>query len=364
MESCPLVAIAIPNYNYGRWVGEAVQSALDQTYPNVEVVVTDNASTDDSWERLQAFRDHPRVRLCRQERTIPVGNHFGFATTMSDARYMVLFSSDDVLKPRFLEKAMAVILGHPERTIGFVATEREVIDGEGRIRPFPPFYSTSCIVPGEKQAKVFLMGNPFVPSQVVLDRDVFQPDYIHFAELRKDPRALERLRRGANEFGFVADCSMWFRLCLKGDFGYVREPLIQYREHFQGEAASHMGNLRGIFELYLMKERLVEEARQQGLSFVVEHGDAALRKVGADCLKWAVMFLERGQVATTRRLLHQAAAIDGALEDSPTYKALDYVTSHGGARAWEAYQALQPHIGACLRDFSYDPPEGSTPLES
>ncbi|MBP1771318.1 MAG: glycosyltransferase [Holophagaceae bacterium] len=359
MPRKPLVTIAIPNYNYAKYVGQAIESAVNQTYENLEVVVSDNASTDGSWDIIKAFEDHPKVELFRQKETLPVGNHFGFVLAMANARYLVFLSSDDMLKPTFIEKTMKVILDHPDRSIGMVVTEREVVDAGGAVRDFPPFYTTSCVVPGEKQAKVFLMGNPFVPSQSLLDRKVLQPGLRSF---RRQSPGQDWKRR--TQYACLADCAMWFNMCLASDFGYVREKLAVYREHFQGEAAAHMGNLQGIFELYTMKRNLIEDARRKGLDTIVAFGEEAIRKIGSDCLKWASMFLEHRDLVAARRLQHMAAAIDPSLASAKTYLALDYVLGANLERPFEAFRALAPFCGATLRDFSYDPPEGYLAIES
>ena len=64
VERFPLISILIPNYNYVRYVATAVDSALAQTYPNIEVVVSDNCSTDGAWELLnERYGADPRRRL-------------------------------------------------------------------------------------------------------------------------------------------------------------------------------------------------------------------------------------------------------------------------------------------------------------
>ena len=57
----PRVSICIPCFNAGRWITESVQSALDQTCPNKEIIVVDDGSTDDSLARLEAFGEGVRV---------------------------------------------------------------------------------------------------------------------------------------------------------------------------------------------------------------------------------------------------------------------------------------------------------------
>jgi glycosyltransferase involved in cell wall biosynthesis len=90
----PLVSICIRNYNYGRFVGEAIESCLDQTYGRVETIVVDDGSTDDSHEVLAAYED--RVRVIRQ----PNRGQFraGVAGLEASSGELVIFlDSDDRL---------------------------------------------------------------------------------------------------------------------------------------------------------------------------------------------------------------------------------------------------------------------------
>ena len=62
-------SVCIPNYNYGRYIGQTLESVLSQSYPHFEVIVADNASTDDSVRVVESFHD-PRVRLIRNQYNI------------------------------------------------------------------------------------------------------------------------------------------------------------------------------------------------------------------------------------------------------------------------------------------------------
>ena len=63
----PLVSILVSNYNYGRFIGDSIQSALDQTYSNIELIVCDDGSTDDSVRIIEEYaRKDSRLRLIRK----------------------------------------------------------------------------------------------------------------------------------------------------------------------------------------------------------------------------------------------------------------------------------------------------------
>ena len=124
-KRCPGVSIVIPNYNYERFVGEAIESALAQTHPNVEVIVVDDGSTDDSRAVIERYAD--RVTVLQQANG---GQNkacaAGFARTRFDI--VVFLDSDDVLLP---EAAATIAAGWAPGTAK-VQFKLETIDGESR----------------------------------------------------------------------------------------------------------------------------------------------------------------------------------------------------------------------------------------
>src|SRR5215212_2261626 len=101
----PSVSVVINNYNYGRFLGEAVDSALGQTYPYLEVVVVDDGSTDDSREVIASYGDQ----------VIPVlkdnggqGSAFNAGFSASSGEVVIFLDSDDYLFPRAVERVVTV----------------------------------------------------------------------------------------------------------------------------------------------------------------------------------------------------------------------------------------------------------------
>ncbi|HEY4440341.1 MAG TPA: glycosyltransferase [Candidatus Elarobacter sp.] len=106
-ERFPLVSILIPNYNYVKYVAQAVDSAVAQTYPNVEVVVSDNCSTDGAWELLrERYATEPRVRLYRNETNVGMAGNFDRVFELARGRYLICLSSDDFFFPVHVERLM------------------------------------------------------------------------------------------------------------------------------------------------------------------------------------------------------------------------------------------------------------------
>ena len=111
----PAVSVMIPNYNYGRFVCDAVRSALDQTGVDVEVCVVDNASTDDSAARLrEAFGDDPRLRVIVNESNVGIKANFVRCFELARGENVTILCADDLLLPGHLARALAFYRQHPE----------------------------------------------------------------------------------------------------------------------------------------------------------------------------------------------------------------------------------------------------------
>jgi glycosyltransferase involved in cell wall biosynthesis len=114
----PLVSILISNYNYARFIGESIQSALDQTYSNLEVIVCDDGSTDESARVIEHYaRKDPRVRLIRKANG---GQASGFNAAFAASRGAILslLDSDDLFLPRKVERIVADFQAHPDCGFG------------------------------------------------------------------------------------------------------------------------------------------------------------------------------------------------------------------------------------------------------
>lgn len=102
----PLVTIAIPTYNRANlYLTQAIESAINQTYPNLEIIISDNCSTDDTEMVIRSFKD-PRIRYFRQEKNIGGNNNFNFCLKQARGEYFLLLMDDDLIDSDFIETCM------------------------------------------------------------------------------------------------------------------------------------------------------------------------------------------------------------------------------------------------------------------
>ncbi len=101
-------SICIPNFNYGDYIEMSIRSALDQTYPPHEVIVVDNASTDNSWEVINSIKSD-RLKVFRNNLNVGFAPNLQKASEKATGDYIILLSSDDLMLPHALEAYAKVL---------------------------------------------------------------------------------------------------------------------------------------------------------------------------------------------------------------------------------------------------------------
>ena len=127
----PLVSVVVPVYNCVAFIDATMQSILAQTFRDFELLVSDNASTDGTWEALQQYTTDPRVRMTRLASTIPGPENFNQVTDLATGEFIKIVCADDVLYPDNLEVLLTELTAHPSALLA--VSSRDIIDATGRI---------------------------------------------------------------------------------------------------------------------------------------------------------------------------------------------------------------------------------------
>jgi glycosyltransferase involved in cell wall biosynthesis len=118
----PLISVIITTYNYAHTVGTAIRSALAQDYPNLEVLVLDNASTDATPALLASFANEPRLRYHRHPQNVGMVPNHNAGLRLAKGEYISFLSADDFLMPGFISRSYAFLQAHPEVDVRYGAT--------------------------------------------------------------------------------------------------------------------------------------------------------------------------------------------------------------------------------------------------
>jgi glycosyltransferase involved in cell wall biosynthesis len=133
MSQLSSVAICIPTYNQAQYLVYSVGSACSQTYPNVEVWVSDNASTDQTPEVMaQLCKQFPQVRYHRHSKNMGMLANGNWILSQPDTEFVVRLDSDDAVDPRYVETLVALMQEYSEAGWAHVATHE--IDEYGQKR--------------------------------------------------------------------------------------------------------------------------------------------------------------------------------------------------------------------------------------
>jgi len=208
------VSVLMPVFNGEKYLGVAVESILAQTYPDFELVILDDGSTDGSLRMLRQFhRRDPRIRIISRE-------HRGFDETanqligLARGEYVALMAQDDIALPERLALQVAFLRNHPE--VLCVGGSFELIDEEGR-------YLTVLRQPETDRdiQRLNLAGRNSIHSACVMSR--------------REPL----LALGGFDPNFYPseDLDLWLRLGEIGKLANLREPVLRYRIHSESISA-------------------------------------------------------------------------------------------------------------------------------
>ncbi len=126
----PLVTIAIPTYNRADFLKQALESAVKQTYQNIEIIVSDNCSTDDTEIVAKRFND-PRIRYFKQSKNIGANPNWNFCLKYAKGVYFLLLQDDDLIDHDFVEVCMKA--ANYSTDIGIIRTGTRIIDAYGKV---------------------------------------------------------------------------------------------------------------------------------------------------------------------------------------------------------------------------------------
>jgi len=112
MKSLPLVSVCIPIFNGQEYIRETMDCVLNQTYKNLEVIISDNCSTDKSIEIIKSFND-PRIKIFSNEKNMGIKYNYLKVFTYASGKYLTFMGADDGMTLTAIEKAIS-ILEHPD----------------------------------------------------------------------------------------------------------------------------------------------------------------------------------------------------------------------------------------------------------
>ena len=291
----------MPNYNHALYLKERMDSILAQDYPAFEVIVIDDASTDDSVAVLNAYAAHPRVKKLIVNETNS-GNTFvqwqrGLAE--ADGEYIWIAESDDVAEPTLLSRLVEAV-EQKEATLAFCHSRW--IDNEGKpvSRSLDPIWKHDFSMAGATFVRQYMLGyNTICNASVV----VFKREAAEHVDMYQ-----------VQQFTASGDRLFWIQMALQGRVAYVADSLNSFRQHT--EKVSGTAEAKGlnivqdhmIYQLVapLLNLTSVEKNRICGYHWKAMHRDSVSEDGRINALQAWGAEPEFGRLSFLFYLLHRA----------------------------------------------------------
>lgn len=239
----PLLSVVIPTYNHGRFLHQSVRSTLDQGVDDIEVVVLDNASIDETAEVMTSLVADQRVRYIRNRYNYGPGFNWGNGLQVASGRYIAFLSADDYFNPGHLTRLLSVLQARPDIAVGYSSITWVDGDGQPMNQPRHPGYRGCDYVGGRNEvAELLIYDNYMAPSAVVFDRQALRATWIPVSN------------GGAGDWDMVIQMAERYP-----NFAYINTPGVSYRwhgaQHSQQDfytsvapLADHLTIVEGVFQ--------------------------------------------------------------------------------------------------------------------
>jgi glycosyltransferase involved in cell wall biosynthesis len=300
----PLVSVCIPAYNAESTLGETLDSILAQDYPNLDIVVSDNRSTDGTKAIAKRYAERG-VRYCLRTEGRPLWaksmpNYIGgyanwdFVLSQGHGEYLCLFHSDDLYEPSIVRQQVEVMQAHPN--VGVVFTGRRLIGEDGY-----PIQMGTFLIPDD------------VREHATLDFPTLLNSLLKYSNFLSTPSVMFRRSAIENTGNFderhfltSADLDMWLKIAHRGnEIAIINQPLLKYRiSQRQGGEQYHklrvtQADFFSVLDYYLNLPGVRAVAQQQTLAFYE-------MQRAADLILCAMNLLTQGRTSEARAILDQS----------------------------------------------------------
>ena len=212
--SNPFVSIVIPVHNGEKYIKEAIDSCLEQTYKNIEVIVVDDKSEDDTLKILKGYGE--KITVIPVEKQNGLGNVINIGIRASKGKYIARMDADDVMYPTRIEKQVEYLESNSKCVA--IGGQIDIIDENSKIT-------------GHREYAI-------EDRDIKKNRFLFQPFAHPAVTLRKS--VVEEIGLYPENMWKVEDVKFFLILSTKGEFHNLEDTVLKYRMTFKTESQSKM----------------------------------------------------------------------------------------------------------------------------
>jgi glycosyltransferase involved in cell wall biosynthesis len=270
-SNSPSVTVCIPTFNQAPFLIQAIESVLEQSYPEVCILISDDASTDDTAKLMEQYADHPRICYYRQPQNLGISANNNWLLAQPETEYIIRLDSDDLLLPEYTATLLDLFLKFPKA--GYAHASVNEIDSENTLRRVRRLFGRDIYQEPSTAFKAGLTGYRVAANICMFKRSVLHE--MHF------------YKPGMN---FCEDWELSVRIANAG-YGniYYPEPLACYRvwtDQGNVRASRKLTEIRAAYELYedtyipLYKKRdwSIVEVEKQKTTYALNHSICLTQK--------------------------------------------------------------------------------------
>lgn len=229
----PLVSICIPTYNGSQFIAEAMDSALLQTYPNLEIVISDDDSADNTLEIVESYRAKTPMPIhIHHHLHNGIGANWNYTIDMANGEYIKFLFQDDVLMPKCISEMVKLI--ETDKSLAIVASKRDFIVESSFLNK-----ETARWIENMKDLQ-YTLNLDYSDGIAYLDKQLFSSDEFFVSPLNKvgEPTTILFRKNLINRIGYfredlkqVLDYEFCYRVLNNYRIAIIEEPLVKFRLH-------------------------------------------------------------------------------------------------------------------------------------
>ena len=230
MESQPLVSVIMPCYNMASYVSDSIKSVIAQTYPHWELLIVDDASTDETVNIIKSYAQaDSRIKFAIKKQNSGISDTRNLCIQMAQGQFLAFLDADDIWHPEKLEKQLSFMMA---KNIGFTYSTYDWIDEDGKV--MNKFINTI----GNLDYKTYLR-NTIIGCSTVMVNKTITGDVI------------------VPKFRTSEDTATWLDILRKGLLAYaIDESLVSYRIRRKSASSNKLKAAADLWKVYRQNEKL------------------------------------------------------------------------------------------------------------
>lgn len=340
----PGVGICIPNFNMADTLAESIVSATKQSYPNFRIYITDNCSTDNSWEIIRNLqKQYNNIIAVKNSHHVSMEENWNLVLRLAkEEEYVNILSADDILETNYVQECVKVHqLSH--ELLGYVYCERYHIC-DGQKKTITHFYKESGIIDKDQALLINIKGFHTAPCQLLINN-----------------QALKKVGYLSTKFGPASEMHLTLKLNANFNIAYINQELVGYNVSSGMSASQQMSKILAML-FFRLKNDIVNHHLPDSLQSEKQSLTSSINIFCARyCLANATALIKQNNHLEAKKLTLLACSFDTNIAASSI---LSYMLNHSVYEAEIMQNFIQDHYPNNPLKQPYSLPKNSIAMES